>query len=194
MTPILITGPAVEPLVLDEAKAWAKVDNTADDGLIGALIISARISIEQATRLQLITQSWRLIADRWPRRNGADWGARAVDLPLSPVQSVTAITLFDQYDVPTLIDPASYRLDRSRINPRLIFSTLPPAPQRIFQGISIDIVVGFGALATDVPEPLRQAMRLLVAYCYANRGDVNAPLPAAVEALISPFRRLKVSA
>jgi len=194
MTPIFITGPALEPISLNEAKAWLKVDTSADDALIAALILSARIAVEQATRLQLITQSWRLVADHWPRRGRAEWRALAVPLALSPVQAISSITLYDQYDVATIIDPATYRLDRSTALPRLIFSQLPPVPQRLFQGIAIELTAGFGDAPTSVPEPLRQAIKLLISHYYVNRGDVNAPMPVMVQALIGPFRRLKVAA
>jgi len=192
MTPICITAPALEPLSLVEAKAWLKVDSTADDTLILALITAARVHIEQATRLLLLTQSWKLVADCWPCQR--QWRGRIVDVPLSPVQSVTSITLYDEEDVVTPVNPATYRLDRSQVNPRLIFSALPPAPQRLAQGIEIALVNGFGDTAATVPEPLRQAMRLLLAHFYLNRGDVTAPVPTSVQALIAPFRRLKVRA
>ena len=50
---------------------------------------------------------------------------------------------------------------------------------------------------TDVPEPLRQAIRLLVAHWYENRGLVAtgttiAVLPATVAALIAPYRMLSL--
>jgi uncharacterized phiE125 gp8 family phage protein len=190
MTPICITPPTLEPLSLAEAKAWLKVDSTADDLLISALITAARVHVEKATRLFLLTQNWNVVADNWPCQR--QWRGRIVDLPLSPVQSVASITLYDDYDVPTIINPATYRLDKSQANPRLIFSSVPPAPQRVAQGIEIALVNGFGDAAASVPEPLRQAMRLLVAYFYLNRGDATVPAPVSVQALIAPFRRLKV--
>ena len=173
-----------------KAKAWLKVDSTADDLLISALITAARVHVEKATRLFLLTQNWNVVADNWPCQR--QWRGRIVDLPLSPVQSVASITLYDDYDVPTIINPATYRLDKSQANPRLIFSSVPPAPQRVAQGIEIALVNGFGDAAASVPEPLRQAMRLLVAYFYLNRGDATVPAPVSVQALIAPFRRLKV--
>ena len=49
----------------------------------------------------------------------------------------------------------------------------------------------------DVPEPLRQAIRLLVAHWYENRGLIavggqTAVLPATVAALIAPYRMLSL--
>jgi uncharacterized phiE125 gp8 family phage protein len=57
--------------------------------------------------------------------------------------------------------------------------------------------VGYGDDATDVPEPFKQAIRLLVAHWYENRriiaasGEV-ASLPASVSSLIAPFRVLSL--
>ena len=49
----------------------------------------------------------------------------------------------------------------------------------------------------DVPEPLRQAIRLLVAHWYENRGLVaagsqTAMLPSTVAALVAPYRMLSL--
>ena len=69
-----------------------------------------------------------------------------------------------------------------------------PMPTRIAAGIELDIAVGFGDAASDVPEPLRQAIRLLVAHWYENRalvaGAEVAPVPANAAALIAPYRML----
>ena len=48
-----------------------------------------------------------------------------------------------------------------------------PAPGRPAPGIELDVMVGYGDAAVDVPEPLRQAIRLLIAHWYENRGLVS---------------------
>ena len=69
-----------------------------------------------------------------------------------------------------------------------------PAPERPALGIEVDVVVGYGDAAVDVPEPLRQAVRLLIAHWYENRGLMSeaatAVLPQNVAALIAPYRML----
>lgn len=192
MNATLITGPLVEPITLAEAKLWLKVDATDDDPLISSLITAARQTLEKATRLQFIAQSWRLFANQWPLVPHSGLNGWAVELPLAPVSSVSTILIYDQYDVPTALASSSYRLNHSQTGPRLVFSYLPTAPSRVSEGISVDVIAGFGSLATDVPEPLRHAIRLLVAHLYMNRGDENAALPASVAALIAPYRRLAV--
>jgi uncharacterized phiE125 gp8 family phage protein len=70
-------------------------------------------------------------------------------------------------------------------------------PGRPFAGIEIDVECGYGDTASDVPEPLRQAIRLLVAHWYENRSIVSgaqtaAVLPVTVAALIAPYRMLSL--
>jgi uncharacterized phiE125 gp8 family phage protein len=58
-------------------------------------------------------------------------------------------------------------------------------------------VVGYGAAPESVPEPLRQAIRLLVTNWYENRGDAGGddanPLPASVRALVAPYQRPRLA-
>jgi uncharacterized phiE125 gp8 family phage protein len=67
-------------------------------------------------------------------------------------------------------------------------------PGRSAAGIELDVSAGYGAAAIDVPEPLRQAIRLLAAHWYENRGVVAlgqtsaVTLPVSVPALLAPYR------
>jgi uncharacterized phiE125 gp8 family phage protein len=72
-----------------------------------------------------------------------------------------------------------------------------PMPGRVAAGIELDIDAGYGDAATDVPEPLRQAIRVLVSHWYENRGVVAAPgggagLPQSVAAGVAPYRVLSL--
>ncbi len=63
-------------------------------------------------------------------------------------------------------------------------------------GIEIEVRVGFGAEAADVPPPLRQAVLLLVAHWFENRGDTTgeriSAMPGDVTALTAPWRRARL--
>ncbi|HVV63289.1 MAG TPA: head-tail connector protein [Pseudolabrys sp.] len=188
MPSILLTAPAVEPLSLDEAKAFLRVDTTDEDGVIGALIAGSRIHIEAQTRRALITQSWRLSLDSWP-----------VDgrLPVrpAPLQTLDAARIYDESGATHAIDTQAFVLDLG--SSALAFAPWAlPAPGRVVSGIELDVTVGYGDAATDVPEPLRQALRLLVAHWYENRGLVASgsvsALPVNIAALIAPYRMLSL--
>jgi uncharacterized phiE125 gp8 family phage protein len=65
MTSILLTGPGVEPLSLNEAETFLRVERGDDDQVIAALIVGARMYVETQAQIALITQnSWRSITGR----------------------------------------------------------------------------------------------------------------------------------
>src|SRR5262245_41790117 len=67
MSSFLLTGPAIEPLSLDEAKAFLRVEHSDDDQVISALIAGARTHIETQSQVALITPGWRIALDCWPQ-------------------------------------------------------------------------------------------------------------------------------
>jgi uncharacterized phiE125 gp8 family phage protein len=66
MNPILVEGPAVEPVSLADMKAHLRVDDDAEDALIEGLVKAARLMVEAASRRLLVSQTWRVLLDRWP--------------------------------------------------------------------------------------------------------------------------------
>lgn len=188
MPSILLTAPAVEPLSLAEAKAFLRVEHNDDDDVIGALIASARIHVEAQTRRALITQSWRLTCDAWP----AD--GRLAVRP-APLIALTAARVYDDDGNATTLDLQAFVVDTA--GSQLAFAPWALAqPGRSVAGIALDVSVGHGDAAADVPQPLRQAIRLLLAHWYENRGltalDTITVLPTTVAALIAPYRMLSL--
>ena len=58
---------------------------------------------------------------------------------------------------------------------------------------AIAVTAGFGLAAADVPEPLRQAILILVAHWFEHRGNSNPPpLPLTLDALICPWREVRL--
>ena len=47
---MLLAGPAMEPVLLAEMKAHLRLDGTAEDDLLGALIAAARVAVETEIR------------------------------------------------------------------------------------------------------------------------------------------------
>jgi uncharacterized phiE125 gp8 family phage protein len=190
MPSILLTGPASEPITLAEAKLFLRVEHDDDDDVIAALIAGSRIHVEAGTRRALVTQTWRIVRDAWPA------GGRIAVTPV-PLRQVTAARVYRADGSTQSIDLQAFAVDKASAPAVLAFSAWAlPAPARAVAGIEFDIEVGYGA-ASDVPEPLRQAIRLLVAHWYENRGLIAighlvAELPATATALIAPFRVLSL--
>jgi uncharacterized phiE125 gp8 family phage protein len=191
MSSILLTGPAVEPVSLAEAKAFLRVEHDDDDDVIAALVTAARSYAEAQTRRALITQSWRLTRDAWPETG-------RIAVRPAPLQSLEAARVHDGGSEPVVLDVAGFFPDVA--GSQLVFapsyeSWALPRPGRA-AGIELDVTLGYGDAAVDVPEPLRQAIRLLIGHWYENRGLV-APgtatvLPATVPALLAPYRMVSL--
>lgn len=189
MSSLLLTAPVIEPLTLAEAKAFLRVETSDDDVVIGALISGARIHVEGQTRRALITQSWRIALDTWPH------DGRLAIIP-APLQALAAARVYDFEGLAHDVDLQAFVLDKGAS----ILAFAPwavPQPGRVAAGIEFDVTVGYGDAAVDVPEPLRQAIRLLVVHWYENRGLVTtganySALPQTVAALIAPYRVLSL--
>lgn len=185
MSAILLTAPALEPVSLAEAKAFLRVEHDGDDGVIAALTASARIHLERQTRRGFVNQAWRLVRDRWPD-NGR------IEVRPGPLRSLDAARIYDAGGIAHSLDTQAFVPDLSTVS--LAFAPWSlAAPGRSAAGIELDVTVGYGDAASDVPESLRQAIRLLIAHWYDNRGQVSAGrsiamLPTTVAALIAPYR------
>ena len=189
---ILTAGPASEPVSLDEAKAHCRIDTDAEDTLVSSLILAARLHVEQSLGLALIRQSWSLYLDRWPE-------TPYVELPLAPLIGVDAVRLYSPTGSFVTLDPGLFFADTVSRRPRLARGDAQcwPLPGRGINGIEIAFTAGHGAGADDVPMPLRQAVKLLVAHWYEARepvtfGDDAGAVPLTVASLINPYREAKL--
>lgn len=191
MALVLTSGPASEPVTVAEAKAHLRLDGNAEDLLIASLILTSRLHIEAAMGLALITQSWRLILDRWPA-----WPE--VPIPLRPIQSITSVNVLAADGTPETMPASGYILHQHGWPPRLIRTgTAWPAPGRVAAGIEIAFAAGYGAGASDVPAPIRQALLMLVAHWYEHRdpieiGSTVIAIPAGVSELLAPYREARL--
>ena len=202
MQSILIAPPAAEPVTLAEARAWLRVDTNEEDSAIASLIAAGRMLVEAATRRALVTQGWRVALDAWPATEAdGGWTILAtrpsstplqLALPLAPLQSVSAIRVYDAAGQPQTVAAPTWRLVGAPERARIVFSSAPPQPAARVAGIEIDVIAGYGD-PPDTPAPLRHAILSLVSYWFDNRGDVSTTdannLPPRAAALITPFRR-----
>lgn len=189
---VLTAGPAVEPVTLAEAKAHLRVDGTAEDTLIGSLIVTSRLHVEAAMGLALVTQSWSVFLDAWPP-------GPALKLPLRPVQSIGAVRLYDEDAVVTTVAADTYFLDGAGTPARLVRrgALAWPTPRRTANSIEVAFTAGYGDASADVPEPIRQAILLLIAHWYEHRsplevGALARPAPDMVAELLAPYRTMRL--
>jgi uncharacterized phiE125 gp8 family phage protein len=191
MSLVMTSPPAAEPVTVADAKAHMRIDGDAEDVLIGSLVLTSRLHIETALSLALITQSWKLTLDCWPK-------SRDVELPIAPLRSVGGVRVIDAAGHATAVPEQSYLVDLASRPPRLVWNnSVPPLPGAAAKGIEIDVTAGFGDDAASVPAPLKHAILMLTGHWYEHRdpreiGQDGARIPDAVSDLINPFRTIRL--
>lgn len=185
---VVTTAPTVEPVDLAEAKDQLRVRHAAEDTLIGLLVRAARSYVETALSRALITQTIRLELPAFPRDH-------VISLPRPPLLSLTDIKYRDAGNTLLTLDPATYVVAPDTVWPKLALApgtSAWPVTCRHPAAVQINYQAGYGPAATDVPDPIRHAIRLLIEHYYANRGATSegsrAVVPMAVDMLLSPYR------
>lgn len=186
----LVTAPTAEPLTLAELRAHLRIDITDDDATVGVLLLAAREWVEGETKRRLMTQTWDFTWDRgWP----CDLVLR---LPVAPVSAVTSVTYVDEAGATQTLSPTLYTAVLNTDYPHIVpaYDADWPSVRDVPNAVTVRAVCGYGDANSDAPQPLRQAIKLLVGHWHENReaivtGTIATPLPFAVEALISPYRR-----
>lgn len=159
-------APTTEPISLNDAKAFMRVDGTTDDSLIGDMIVAVRLAAEEALRRSLITQRWRI--------RYADTLGDQVDLPFGPVQSVVSVTLYDEEGNDMLVDAGLYHVSPSA-------DALVMESRQWAHRVEVIYQAGYGDAASDVPMDIRQGMLVHLLALYEQR-DVIAPPVASMQA------------
>ena len=190
---VVTVEPLVEPVSLSEARDWLEIENfTEDDPKLKLIIKSARQWCEKWLSRSLITQTLT--------SNFENYG-RKINLPYSPVQSVTSVTRI-QNDVSTLLTEGSdYYVMANRdkyLNMNTISYTngfLYPK-DRFHNSDSLEVVYvsGYGDEKEDVPELIREAILRIVSTNYESRnnfitGTTIAKAPNEAKALLKPYKR-----
>ena len=183
-----LVEPLVEPVTLSEARTLLRIDTSEEDGLLTALIKTARMTIEQSTGRALISRDLEAVLDHWPL------GRRLV-LPNPPLQQVLSVSTVDAQGNTSEWDNGNYLAETSGTAPyiALMPGAVWPAVTGAAGAIRIRYRAGYGDAPTDVPPPLSHAVLLLVAHWYENRVPVvlngaASRIPGTVDALIASHR------
>ena len=190
MTKTLLSGPAVEPVSLADAKAHLRLDTTDEDLVVGAMIGASRVAVETDIRQVLIAQQWRVSNTAWPTD-------RRIDLPVLPLISVDAVRALDAEDNPTAVPATDFSVEPEAGIVTINAGAAALAPTLSAGGYEIDFTAGFGVASTDVPHALRQAILMLVTHWFEHRsaitiGEALVATPQGVHALIAPYRRMSL--
>ncbi len=186
------TQPAVEPVTLAEAKSHLRVDTADDDTYITGLIRAAREWCEQYLDRTLVHTQWVMRFDRFPPD-----GTHDIELPRPPIvasgtATAVALTFTFENGTTSTYSTASYRVDRASTPGavKTLYGQAWPPHLQDDNSISVTWWGGYGPSGSDVPQSIRHAMLMLVAFWYDNRstvlvGSISKQLEFAVESLLS---------
>jgi len=183
-----LSPPSAEPLSLAEAKLHLRVDAdiTEDDGLIAALIVTARQQAEHRTGRALVSQQWRYSVDTFP--------ADSLELPKPKLVSVQSVTYLDSNGTRQTLAGGDYEVITDELVGRLVpaFGKSWPACRMFPGSVQVSYTCGYGA-AADVPQSIKAWMLLAIGAWYENREALTAGQPVAElprcfwEGLLDPF-------
>ena len=167
-------------------KAFLKLDHDTEDDLLRAFISSARVHLEHMTGRHFISQTWRVLLEGPLQER--------FRLPLQPVTEITsAAILSDEGDLLALASESFSIYQQS--DPAIVANKgglVLPAGQRL----QLDVETGFGPAVEDVPGPLKQALKIIVAEWHERRLIADpAQLPSlakAVQPLIQPYCTMRL--
>ena len=189
---LVLTTPAdAKPVTIDEAKLHLRVEHTADDTLITALIATATEQLDGRygrLRRAILTQTWDLFECGFPV-------CRKWELPMPPLQQVVFVKYYDASNVQQTFDAENYDVITNafagyiKLKPGKSW----PATYERDDAVDIQFKCGFGD-ADACPAPLKAAILLRIGDLYVNRGDYGkaGANDDTIERLIAPYRLVTV--
>jgi len=160
-------------------RSWCNLteDNTTDDGMLRDMILAAVGQVERYQRRQLISATFTVTMDDWPR-DGCFWFRD--HLPITAVSAVkykesTAGTL-------TTVTASNYATSFPRSSPGRIVPISSYAWPTLYTDavdrVQVSLTAGYGS-AVNVPMTTRAAIRYLVAQMVEFREPVVLGMTAA---------------
>lgn len=183
---VVTTAPALEPITDSEAKAHCRIEESAEDTLVSVWVKAARMEAEELLGRSLITQT---------RKQYLDWFPCAIELLYGPVLTVTSIAYVDTAGDSQALAGSVYQLSTTS-EPACIVEAYGqswPVTRDQLDAVTVTYTAGYGATAASVPEPIRQAIRILVGHHAENR-EASTREMQTVEALIAPYRAVQALA
>ena len=151
------TNASTDVLSTADAKAWMKVDTSADDSLIADLVAEVIDIVEDTYSFQLIEKTVTATYEMYGKR---------VDLPLFPVQSISTVkTITNDGTETTLTSGNDFYLQGDT----LIFNTLYDYSEP-FQRLRLEVVYTAGF--DPIPNGIILGLKKAVLSSYEDRQDL----------------------
>lgn len=170
----------VEPVTAAEFKTFARIDGSTEDTQIEAMLKAVRQSAELWTGRAFISQTYVMTLDFWPK-NGI------IQLPRPPLISVTSIVTLDEDNVETTYSSSNYYLNTVSTPAEIILksgATAPTKDTRERGWIKVTFKAGYGDTAANVPQQIKEAIKMWATVVYENRTPLSPEPPSNVQDIL----------
>lgn len=206
-----VTAATVDPVSTQELRDFARLDDAIDSNFINSFIKASTMFCEEYTNKSFINRTLKMSLDGVaevdiPLREGVTVGPieifynRHIELPKSPVSSVTHIKYYNDSNTESTWATSNYYVDTQSDPAKILLRDggTWPTNLRKANGIEITYVSGYGANRSDTPEAIRVAIMQYALHLYEHRGDTESnavSMPTMVATLLAPYatRRYGVS-
>ncbi len=183
---VVTTQPATDPITLIEAKAFARIDTSADDTLVTDLITAARVYAEPILNRTFVDTTYTWTLDCFPPDGGP------LLFPRPALSAVTTIKYIDTAGAQQTWSNTLYDVDTATLVGRVLpsFGQSYPAARLQMNSIEIEYIGGDGDQAAQL-EDTKLLMKILVTESYNKRlhsTDRRVHLNQAAEALLWEMR------
>jgi|TARA_R110000744_G_scaffold215564_2_gene334364 uncharacterized phiE125 gp8 family phage protein len=183
----LLSHHNLQIVTTSELKTHLRITFNDDDNYIVDLEKAAVRMVEEFTNLFLL------------RTNGEQYGNTFNDLKIlfkSPLMEDAATSRVSYYQnggwivMPTIEREIVRAIKPSRVYATADFSN--PTTDDVFQAWKINYNVGYNTIA-DIPQPLKQAIKIIVSDMYENRqsvivGKIVSEIPRTAQYLMNPYK------
>ena len=207
-----ISKPDILPVLLEEMKDHLRIDGSDEDASLGSFVSVAVQLIEQRYDLAIIGRTAHVFLDRWdtPARSRDYWwhgiaegsvqslfsAGKFASLPVRPLSDVSLIETLSASGNWKQWPAANYSVVQGLeggINRKA--GNNWPQPEMAKGGIRLTVTYGFCTDWNGVPAPLRQAVLMLAAFLYTNRGTgltEDVFMASGVRPMLAPYERKRL--
>jgi uncharacterized phiE125 gp8 family phage protein len=209
----LINAPATELLTVDEAKSHLNYSSNSKDDEIERMIKAFRQAIERYLKRALITQEWKVYYDCWHDELKIPFGNLKIveaveaieadpdaDPPVEAVAAVNGSVVINYYDVYGQLQPLDedifFWVD-NKIDPAKIVRKYEAIYPQLQYGrpnaIEISFTCGYGDSASDVPEDIIHALKVMLTDYFEHKGSIVvekgvAKIPDHITGLLHDYK------
>lgn len=182
---VLVDNPATKVVSVDDIKAQLRIDSSDEDTLLGYYIDAATDMAENYCNRHFITHQYKLYFNEQVNKASLIFP----NCTLEEAGSNKPVNWIDANDAAQSSDKAY--IDAFS-NPSLVYlssdfpgTTLKDNAANTFY---FWFNTGYGAASSDVPEAIKQAIKLIVADMYYFREDRKRQFPMASQILLQPYK------